>query len=144
MNTFLIFLLSQVFTIAISAPLTRRLPGDDVIPISTQYLRLLNQFAVGNPDFNGTTGLAVSRYSSSYSILPEELGSYFEGDILFPVNKKNGLISSVRRWRNGVVPFIIEGDFDYYQWRIIERAFNEYHSKTCVRWVESIFRKLIN
>lgn len=134
MNTFVIVILLQILTVAISAPPSRKLPDDDdVIPISAQYLKLLNQFAVGKPDHNGTTGLAVSRYSPSYSFFPEELGTYFEGDILFPVDKRNGLISSVRRWRNGVVPFIIEGDFEYYQWHIIERAFHEYHTKTCVR-----------
>lgn len=138
MNTVFIFLLAQVLTTVKSAPSNHRLPqvDDDVIPISAQYLKLLNKFAVGKPDHNGTTGLAVSRYSPAYSFFPEELGAYFEGDILFPVTKRNGLISSVRRWKNGVVPFIIEGDFDYYQWQIIERAFHEYHLRTCVRFVE--------
>lgn len=145
MNTFLIFLLLQAFTIAISAPSKHQLPDDDVIPISTQYLKLLNKYAVGKPDHNGTTGLAVSRYSSSYSIFPEELGSYFEGDILFPMLRRNGVISSVRRWRNGVIPFIIEGDFEYYQWNIIERAFHEYHLRTCIRFVGDIhfYRELL-
>lgn len=133
MNTVLIILLLKFLTTGISLPLNRRNNTDDTIPISAQYLKLLNQFAVGKPDHNGTTGLAVSRYSPSYSFLPEELGSYFEGDILFPMVKRNGLISSVRRWRNRVVPFVVEGNFDYYQWRIIERAFREYHLRTCIR-----------
>lgn len=135
MNSFLAILLLPFCMIAKSLPLNRFFIDEDVIPISGHYLKLLNQFAVGRPDYNGTTGLAVSRYSPSYSFLAEELGSYFEGDILYPRGKRNGLISSVKRWRNGVIPFIIEGNFDYHQWLIIERAFTEYHSKTCVRFI---------
>jgi len=43
---------------------------------------------------------------------PEELGSYLEGDILFPQAKsRNGLIAQTSRWPNGQVPFEIVGGF---------------------------------
>lgn len=43
---------------------------------------------------------------------PEELGSYLEGDILFPNGKfRNGLVAQAYRWPNGQIPFEIVGDF---------------------------------
>ena len=39
---------------------------------------------------------------------PEELGDYFEGDIvLAPGQEKNGMIDERYRWPNGVIPYEI-------------------------------------
>lgn len=47
---------------------------------------------------------------------PEELGSYFEGDILFPRGKsRNGLIAESFRWHDAQIPFEIVGDFSTHQ-----------------------------
>jgi len=45
---------------------------------------------------------------------PEELGDYLEGDILIPTTAglgKSGLILEAYHWPNGVVPFVIDGNF---------------------------------
>lgn len=43
---------------------------------------------------------------------PEELGSYLEGDILFPRSQsRNGLIAETHRWPDGIIPFEIVADY---------------------------------
>ncbi|ETN67544.1 metalloproteinase [Anopheles darlingi] len=66
----------------------------------------------------------------------EELGTYLEGDMLIdrPAGR-NGLASTATRWPNGVVPFVIGGNFDAKGMQLIEEAINEYHAKTCIRFV---------
>lgn len=62
------------------------------------------------PDLN--IGPKVDNYDDRSSLEnPEELGSYFEGDIILQLNGKNGLVEEVFRWPNGVVPFEIKGTF---------------------------------
>ena len=45
---------------------------------------------------------------------PEELGEYLEGDMLIPKKSKlgkSGIILEAYHWPNGVVPFVINGNF---------------------------------
>uniref|UniRef100_A0A182PSQ9 Metalloendopeptidase n=1 Tax=Anopheles epiroticus TaxID=199890 RepID=A0A182PSQ9_9DIPT len=66
----------------------------------------------------------------------EELGSYVEGDILIDrPGGRNGLSNTATRWPKGVVPFVISGNFDAKGMQLIEQAINEYHTKTCIRFV---------
>uniref|UniRef100_A0A182NDZ4 Metalloendopeptidase n=1 Tax=Anopheles dirus TaxID=7168 RepID=A0A182NDZ4_9DIPT len=66
----------------------------------------------------------------------EELGSYVEGDILIDrPGGRNGLSNTATRWPKGVVPFVISGSFDAKGMQLIEQAINEYHAKTCIRFV---------
>ncbi|EFN88281.1 Zinc metalloproteinase nas-14 [Harpegnathos saltator] len=48
---------------------------------------------------------------------------------------KNGLLDATARWPGGIVPyFIVEGDFDQDQVKLVEEAMEEYHEKTCLRF----------
>ncbi|KAI8121830.1 hypothetical protein FF38_00332 [Lucilia cuprina] len=75
---------------------------------------------------------------------PEETGPYLEGDIkgaaadFFSI-LRNGVVSTAYRWPQAIVPYEIEGNFATNELSIISHAFNEYHTKTCVR-----FRKRTN
>uniref|UniRef100_A0A182JVY0 Metalloendopeptidase n=1 Tax=Anopheles christyi TaxID=43041 RepID=A0A182JVY0_9DIPT len=72
----------------------------------------------------------------------EELGSYVEGDILIDrPGGRNGLSNTATRWPNGVVPFVISGNFDAKGMQLIEQAINEYHTKTCIRFVPRMGEK---
>lgn len=42
---------------------------------------------------------------------PEERGHYLEGDLLIPVNSKNGIKPESYRWSNGIIPYEIRGSF---------------------------------
>lgn len=47
---------------------------------------------------------------------PEEIGNYYEGDILYPRSQqRNGLAEESFRWKNGVVPIEIRGLFSGYE-----------------------------
>lgn len=41
----------------------------------------------------------------------EEQGPYLEGDLLIPSNSKNGMKAESYRWKNGEIPFVINGGF---------------------------------
>lgn len=42
---------------------------------------------------------------------PEEQGTYFEGDIMIDVEARNGVVLSSQKWPNGLIPYIIKGNF---------------------------------
>ncbi|XP_065560955.1 zinc metalloproteinase nas-7-like [Artemia franciscana] len=67
---------------------------------------------------------------------PWEQGPYLQGDIkLTEEQAKNGLINERYRWVDATVPYVISGDFTPQQLAIIEASFEEYHTKTCVKFV---------
>lgn len=92
----------------------------------------------GMPD-NEVTAQLVANYTAEESpVNPEELGSYLEGDILVPIRRvltKNGITTLSSRWPNGVVPFEIRGNFNARDMATIEHAIDEYHRRTCIRFV---------
>ena len=107
-------------------------PSKDIIDLSAY-----GQSMYGYPD--ESTAKLIDEYNmNETSVNPEELGSYLEGDILFPsdtVLTKNGLVSQSSRWRNGVVPFEIRGNFAARDRALIEQAMEQYHRRTCIRFV---------
>ncbi|XP_037719351.1 zinc metalloproteinase nas-14-like [Drosophila subpulchrella] len=91
-----------------------------------------------------TTGALVAAYSEKSQQNPEELGNYFEGDILIPMgfkNARNGVAAPTSRWPGGVVPYEIEGDFTTHELDKLNRAFMAYHKYTCVRFMPRIAEK---
>ncbi|XP_011193243.2 high choriolytic enzyme 1 [Zeugodacus cucurbitae] len=92
----------------------------------------------GTPD-NEVTAQLVANYTAEESpVNPEELGSYLEGDILVPIGKvstRNGITTPSSRWPNGVVPYEIRGNFNARDMSTIEHAMEEYHRRTCIRFV---------
>lgn len=42
---------------------------------------------------------------------PEEQGTYFEGDIMIDVEARNGVVLSTQKWPNGLIPYVIKGNF---------------------------------
>lgn len=92
----------------------------------------------GDPDDKETAQLVASYDPEIFSVNPEELGTYLEGDILIPKRQmitKNGITSQSSRWPNGIVPYEIRGNFNSRDRSIIENAIDEYHRLTCIRFV---------
>ncbi|XP_055901946.1 zinc metalloproteinase nas-1-like [Eupeodes corollae] len=90
-------------------------------------------------DDDEITGKLVANYNHSNSNQnPEELGSYFEGDIRIPVRlyrkQKGGIFTKPLLWANGVVPYEIVGKFSSNELAAIHWAFDQYHKRTCIRF----------
>ena len=54
------------------------------------------------------SGRRVAQWKPTDQVNPEELGAYFQGDILIAPDQKNGLIDERYRWPNGVVAYDID------------------------------------
>jgi len=64
----------------------------------------------------------VEVYNKESQQNPEELGAYFEGDILIPLRYRNGILELSYRWPGGVVPYEIQGPFTDQELRQINHA----------------------
>lgn len=98
-------------------------------------LSSLGAMLFGDPD--ESVGIAVRDWTPDHHQNPEELGTYLEGDILVPgIEGRNGLVDKSTRWPNGVVPYVFASNVGSSDRKIIQRAIDEYHSKTCLRFVK--------
>ncbi|XP_055523112.1 hatching enzyme 1.2 [Wyeomyia smithii] len=132
----LVLLSATWLTIAVeSSPVILRdengLEGGDEDEIDISHLGL-NIY--GEPD--ESVGERVAQYNPETDLVnPEELGTYVDGDILIArPGGRNGLADKSTRWPGGVVPFVINGNFKANEMQMIEDAFNQYHSKTCIKF----------
>lgn len=116
-----------IFHLAFSMPIDSH---TDIIDISD-----FGDKIYGKPD--PRSGIDVEKWTENNNATgnPEELGNYFEGDILFPVSSaRNGIVGQSYRWPNGIIPFEIVGGFDGRSMDLIEKAMKLYHEKTCIRF----------
>ncbi|XP_018396666.1 PREDICTED: zinc metalloproteinase nas-7-like [Cyphomyrmex costatus] len=64
---------------------------------------------------NYEMGLRTAQWSEKMNVNPDELGDYFEGDIMATdTTKRSALIDDREyvRWPDGVIPIVINGDFN--------------------------------
>jgi hypothetical protein len=85
------------------------------------------------------------------NINPEEIGPYVEGDLLVPIQSKNGMTKESLRWKNGEVPYVIKGRFSELmknarknfkfkfsgssEMNVIQNGFNQFHKNTCIKFI---------
>ncbi|MDK2413033.1 M12 family metallopeptidase, partial [Aphanizomenon sp. 202] len=73
-------------------------------------------------------------------INPEELGEFFEGDLILPLppRGKNGILDEQYRWDNGVVHYDFAASFTETQKATVRQSMDEYKSLTggCITFVE--------
>ncbi|XP_058056353.1 astacin-like [Anopheles bellator] len=66
-------------------------------------------------------------------------GHYYEGDILLqPTGTGRVALGEqfvMKKWPAAVVPYVIKADFTPSELRTLQAAFDQYHEKTCVRFV---------
>lgn len=112
-------------------------PGGDDLDyenILVDSLSAIGERLFGNPD--QTSGELVSQWKPDSAINPEEVGNYYEGDILhIPNLARNGLKSLSSRWPKGVVPYEIGGYFRPEEKEVIKAAIADYHKLTCIKFV---------
>lgn len=122
------FLISSVYRVVCGFPTDE---NNDVIDLSTYGYKF------GQPDLN--IGEKLKNWQPTDETNPEELGSYLEGDILFPTNQstnsRNGMVSQSYRWSNAIIPYEITGSFDSRSLNLIQNAMNVYHQKTCIKFL---------
>lgn len=120
------FLISSIYQAVYGFPAEE----SDVIDLSAIELKF------GQPDAG--TGDLVRNWQPTDETNPEELGSYMEGDILFPMNQstnsRNGLVGQSYRWPNAVIPYEITGSFDSRSMNLIQNAMGVYHKQTCIKF----------
>ncbi|CAH2051774.1 unnamed protein product, partial [Iphiclides podalirius] len=144
----------SVFNIAV---LLLSVTGSDLLPVEDKDVDILvpDDFEYSNgiqggdvgidlsslgPDAyvspNNSSGNALSEWSESSLVNPEELGNYGQGDILMPhYLTRNGMKEQSSRWPNGIIPYSIEGGFNQDQRDMIMKAIADYHRLTCLRFV---------
>lgn len=85
---------------------------------------------------NQITGKKVEEWTEESGMNPEEMGEYLEGDIIATGTKnlKNGMLDANLKWKDGVVPYEIGSYFTKSDLDNIEKAINEYHKRTCIRY----------
>ncbi|WP_407809537.1 M12 family metallopeptidase, partial [Staphylococcus aureus] len=70
--------------------------------------------------------------------LPMQNPDLFEGDILGiddgDISDKNAISNPGLKWPGATVPYVIDGSLSGIQ-HLISRAMQDYHSKTCVKFV---------
>ncbi|ALC46381.1 CG6974 [Drosophila busckii] len=127
--------LCEVIRIVVLCGLLTAAVAYPVVEEEEQELAELSESMFGLPD--SATGALLAAQSAETLQNPEELGNYYEGDILIPLQQnetRNGLLAMSKRWPGAVVPYEIKGKFSAQELQNIEHAFKEYHSRTCVRF----------
>ncbi|XP_011706990.1 PREDICTED: zinc metalloproteinase nas-4-like [Wasmannia auropunctata] len=82
------------------------------------------------------TGAKVARWIKEMNINPEEMGNYYEGDIMISNSTTRNGDRRAQRWINGVIPYKMTGSFTQDQINNIYRAMNDFHSKAGIRFVQ--------
>ncbi|XP_077289268.1 hatching enzyme 1.2-like [Arctopsyche grandis] len=108
---------------------------DNAIDEDAIDLSSLGEDVFGLP--KNSSGVKLSQWNPDTSQTnPEELGEYFQGDILFPPgSKRNGVRAESFRWPGGIVPYVIEGNYAAEHRQNIMEAIAQYHRLTCIRFV---------
>jgi hypothetical protein len=87
-------------------------------------------------DPSDDVGRMVNAWTPDSGQNPEELGTYFEGDILIPLDEaRNGLVKESSRWKDKIVPYVLHNSLSATDRQIIKRAIDIYEKQTCIRFV---------
>lgn len=62
---------------------------------------------------------------------PEERGGHAQGDIMSTT--RSGLVTPSSRWKNGRIPYVIEGKFQKDELKMLKEAMRAFANSTCVR-----------
>ncbi|XP_059475000.1 hatching enzyme 1.2-like [Neocloeon triangulifer] len=112
-------------------PLPQKDDNDDLYEKAILKLRAQS---LGLPDKRA--GEILSTWDPDSGVNPEELGPYFQGDILTLPSDKNGIIDTNFRWADGVIPYsIVDGIFNETELQLLSDAFEAYHNYTCIKFV---------
>ncbi|KYN35698.1 High choriolytic enzyme 1 [Trachymyrmex septentrionalis] len=89
---------------------------------------------------NKKQGLRTAQWTEKMNVNPDELGDYFEGDIMATNDIKRNVLSddceyaNWHWWSDGVIPIVVDGDFDEKGHEHIQQAINEFKKRTCIEF----------
>uniref|UniRef100_A0AC34FAG4 Metalloendopeptidase n=1 Tax=Panagrolaimus sp. ES5 TaxID=591445 RepID=A0AC34FAG4_9BILA len=49
--------------------------------------------------------------------------------------RRNGVTAVIKKWPNGRIPYVLSAQYNERERAVLARAFQEYHGKTCIRFV---------
>jgi astacin len=49
--------------------------------------------------------------------------------------RRNGVTAIIKKWPNGRIPYVLSAQYNERERAVLARAFQEYHGKTCIRFV---------
>uniref|UniRef100_A0A1I7ZAS5 Metalloendopeptidase n=1 Tax=Steinernema glaseri TaxID=37863 RepID=A0A1I7ZAS5_9BILA len=95
-------------------------------------------------DFENARKLTGDMYNSQakWRVLSHQ--KFYRGDIrgraawtskLKAGVRRNGVTSTIKKWSNGRIPYVISSQYNERERAVLARAFQEYHSRTCIRFV---------
>ncbi|XP_046387236.1 zinc metalloproteinase nas-13-like isoform X2 [Ischnura elegans] len=120
-------------------------PATDDNNVSQGDRDIINLFSFGEKLFgrpNPEAGRKVREWTSDSVGLPEELGTYVEGDILHPQTlARNGMKHESFRWEGATIPYTISEAFDAQDRKTIQLAMDQFHKLTCIRFVPRKFAR---
>ena len=92
---------------------------------------------------------AIKKIDKNEDWMEKNDAGMFEGDIMLEggakrahLDDENIAVHNARKYHqwtlygNGVIPYVISGNFSKDQREAIQRAFKEYHDKTCIKFVK--------
>uniref|UniRef100_A0AC35U7G6 Metalloendopeptidase n=1 Tax=Rhabditophanes sp. KR3021 TaxID=114890 RepID=A0AC35U7G6_9BILA len=94
-----------------------------------------------NDDFINAKKLEINKSHISPSLAKQK---YFHGDIRGKAAwtttqkngiRRNGVISVIKKWPNGRIPYIISSQYTSAERAVLAKAIQEYHTRTCIRFV---------
>ncbi|XP_071055448.1 zinc metalloproteinase nas-4-like [Onthophagus taurus] len=83
---------------------------------------------------NYKAGDLLDNWDSTLPSNPDEVGNYYQGDILINVDGLRSMVSDpIFLWPGGVVPYQIVGPYNEEGTEMIKWAINEFVNKTCIK-----------
>uniref|UniRef100_A0A0N5A331 Metalloendopeptidase n=1 Tax=Parastrongyloides trichosuri TaxID=131310 RepID=A0A0N5A331_PARTI len=94
-----------------------------------------------NDDFDNAKKLKIKEDEKIHMLGQQK---YFHGDIRGKAAwtnsqkngiRRNGVISIIKKWPNGRIPYIISSQYTVNERAVLAKAIQEYHTRTCIRFV---------
>ncbi|XP_011705846.1 PREDICTED: high choriolytic enzyme 1-like [Wasmannia auropunctata] len=106
---------------------------------ASPYSRDIEENYKTEPDYE--TGVKIAEWTKEMNVNPEELGNYFEGDIMISNSTTRNGDTKAKRWSNRQIPYVITGSYTQNERNNINNAINQINTKTCVRLVQRTNQK---
>ncbi|CEF71114.1 Astacin-like metalloendopeptidase [Strongyloides ratti] len=94
-----------------------------------------------NDDFNNAKNINTNKDKKNHILGKQK---FFHGDIRGKAAwtnsqkdgiRRNGVISIIKKWPNGRIPYIISSQYTVAERAVLAKAIQEYHTRTCIRFV---------